>query len=87
MMKLIKTAAAVRSYALYNRGAKPAQYSILSDAGEVLYVCPGSIYGYGPARYSIQIPGGAIIQRGLSLVELRAIAAGEQPLPKVPTFA
>ena len=45
-MKLVKRAAAVRSYALYNAGARPAQWEVQNDAGETLYLLVGRMYGY-----------------------------------------
>jgi hypothetical protein len=73
-MKLVKVAPAVRSWALYNSGAKPAQWQIQTDDGTVLFDAKGSKHGYQRPTYNLYKPGEAPpVQRGLSFAELRAI--------------
>ena len=75
-MKLVKVAPAVKSWALYNSGAKPAQWQIQTDEGAVLAEVKGSRHGYDRPKYSIYQPGVAPpFARGLTFTEVRRIVA------------
>lgn len=73
-MKLVKTVASVRSYALYQRGAKPAQWQVQTNDGTVLFDVRGRQFADGRRVYSLYRPGDpAPVQRNLTFAEIRAL--------------
>jgi hypothetical protein len=52
-VRLVKVAPAVKSFALYNRGAKPSQWDIVSADGAVLYRARGKRDGHARPTYSL----------------------------------
>jgi hypothetical protein len=73
-MKLVKVSSSVKSYALYNAGAKPAQWRIVSDDGSVLFDVKGRQSGHDRPTYTLYVPGvDAPSARGLTFADLKKI--------------
>jgi len=75
-MKLVKTKSAAKSYALYNEGAKTAQWQLQSEDGQVLFEVRGRHGAYGTQHYTLFKPGNKTpVASGLTFREVRALAA------------